>query len=37
MVYLSRTPGIWTEALKESSDYKSVAWSSAEKDCTYGS
>ena len=31
MVYLSRTPGIWTEAWKESSDYKSVAWSSAEK------
>ena len=29
--------GVWTEAWKESSDYKSVAWSSAEKDCTYGS
>ena len=37
MVYLSMTPGIWTEAWKESSDYKSVAWSSAVIDCTYGS
>ena len=34
---LSKKYGEWTEAWKESSDYKSVAWSSAEKDCTYGS